>query len=273
MDHRRDPRMAKCEYCGDKFSSIFNLNRHMRRRHPNRNDEDVESDTIEDKEYEKEEPENNTVADDRSSSSGSGASDSVPFDDDDDDDDSDNEDDACEKLLDEEAAWRLAIKLMINKMRKKEFEIGDDVSETKDLLTEPYLSEIVKDFSKHVETLIDAAELIDRSTIYQKINERFDAIEAKHPNISCQEAVEKAWLKKKYDVREILTENSDLFEKFIKNVRAKEDEDDDETTDDAGKEDDKEEAKEDGEIEPVGNEAERPRDGMVPVDIDKLNFF
>ena len=195
---------SQCQICGKNFVTKYTLERHQKRKHPNENNQELsepEEDAGDDENTLKKE-DTTSETDDISDKSGNSSN------------NGESADEEAE-LDDEDVAWRRAIQLTTNRMKHDGYTPREHFKSVEGFLKDPYLTDIVKELMKSVRMISDTKENIEKSDLHTRIFDKLDAIETKYPNIESDAAEKKAWLKNKYDIRQVLLENTDLIEKLM----------------------------------------------------------
>ena len=106
--------------------------------------------------------------------------------------------------------WRIVINFTIDKMERTGHK---PLSDPKEILQEPYLSEFVRELSWVVDNRIKFANAMQkRDDVYKSIA-LLKAQIMENDSIDEESCAEKAWSKRKFVIRKIIKENLDLFDK------------------------------------------------------------
>jgi len=193
-----------CPHCDATFSSKFNLNRHMDRRHIGEEDDDEEDNVTGESEPEEEGDEEEEKPSKNISTS--------------------NKDDGD---MDEEERKKTEEELGINILKKA----ADDVIEQKPnmedarkLLREPYFSMLLDAVQANVRKKLQNYNALSRSDIVCSVEGAKESF-MNDDDYDSDEAEQRAWEARKYKVKNLLDENIDAIQKHIDE---EEDEDDEE---------------------------------------------
>ena len=115
----------------------------------------------------------------------------------------------------EDASWRKLIRWTLKSIKSKSPKITNDIENKNVLFKDPYLTIIAKEMYETYTFLTEMIEIIEKSDLYKQIIDKIDYLQTKYPNMESDEAAKKAWVKNKYDIRELLHEYRDILEDFL----------------------------------------------------------
>lgn len=127
------------------------------------------------------------------------------------------------RLVSERDSWKWVILLSLEDLRNilsegRKDEV-ENYLERVVQVEEPFLSDIVEHVQKWVDKINKVSQTIKRSSTFKDISDKILYIQNKYERMPDKEANKKAWLKMKFDIRELVLQHKDLLKDFEENVQ------------------------------------------------------